>query len=278
MGEWQFLDSASRTNLVSAAERESEGFFELASDPDRWEAPTGAGHWQVRDVVGHLVDTTETYFIGFDAARGNGEGPENLGLADMASWVDKGGQSFRGTPQDEMIARCKAARARFNGIVDELTDDEWAGLMVPHKYMGPLPAAFYPLFQLVDYGVHSWDMREGTGGGHALDGDSADLLVPLAFILWQSTPSIPPDTEPYDVGVEVTSGHNAGKHRISVSPDGLGRDRGRARRPAGGARVRPGHPRADLLRTDERRNGAWRPRDRRALPQLVLPHLEKGPP
>ena len=74
MGEWQFLDPASRGNLMEAWERESEGMFELAADPDRWEAPTGAGHWEVRDVIGHLVDTTETYFIGFDTARGNGEG------------------------------------------------------------------------------------------------------------------------------------------------------------------------------------------------------------
>jgi uncharacterized protein (TIGR03083 family) len=221
MGEWQFLDPSSRHNLVDAATRESEGFYELASDPDRWEAPTGAGHWQLRDVVGHLVDTTETYFIGFDTARGNGEGPENLGLPDMATLVDKGAQAFRGTPQDELIARARSARQRFNGIVDELTDDQWAGMMVPHKYMGPLPAAFYPLFQLVDYCLHSWDMREGTGGGHALEGDSADLLVPLAFILWQSTPDIPADTEPYSIGVEVTAGRNAGKHRISVSPDGI---------------------------------------------------------
>lgn len=221
MGEWQFLDPSSRNNLVDAATREAEGFYELASDPDRWEAPTGAGHWQVRDVVGHLVDTTETYFIGFDAARGNGEGPENMGLPDMAMLVDKGAQAFRGTPQDELIARGRAARERFNGIVDELTDDEWAGMMVPHKYMGQLPAAFYPLFQLVDYGVHSWDIREGTGGGHVLEGDTADLLVPLAFILWQSTPDVPADIEPYSIGVEVTSGRNAGKHRIAVSPDGL---------------------------------------------------------
>ena len=221
MSEWQFLDSSSRNNLVSAATRESEGFFELASDPERWEAPTGAGHWQVRDVIGHLVDTTETYFVGFDAARGEGDPPENVGLRDMAMWVDKGAQAFRGTPQDELIARCKAARERFNGVVNELSDDEWAGLMVQHKYMGPLPAAFYPLFQLVDYGVHSWDIREGTGLAHGLDGDSADLLVPLAFILWQSTPDIPADSEPYSIGVEVTEGRNAGKHRISVSSEGL---------------------------------------------------------
>jgi hypothetical protein len=86
--------------------------------------------------------------------------------------------------------------------------------------MGPLPAAFYPLFQLVDYGVHSWDIRQGTDRGHGLDGDSADLLVPLAFILWQSTPDVPPDQEPYTIGITVT-GRNAGKYRVSVSPAGV---------------------------------------------------------
>lgn len=221
MGEWQFLDSSSRNNLVEAWTREAEGFDKLASDPDRWEGPSGAGHWQVRDVVGHLVDTTESYFVSFAAARGEGEPPENLGLPDMAMWVDKGAQAFRGTPQDELIARLQDDREQFLGIVSDLGDEEWSGLMVPHKFMGPLPASFYPLFQLVDYGVHSWDMREGTGLGHALEGDTSDLLVPLAFILWQSTPNVSADTEAYTIGVEVTAGPNAGKHRISVSPEGL---------------------------------------------------------
>ena len=167
MGEWQFLDPASRGNLMEAWERESEGMFELAADPDRWKAPTGAGHWEVRDVIGHLVDTTETYFIGFDTARGEGEGPENLGLRDMALNVNKGAQAFRDTPQSELLARLKDDRDQMMGIAADLTDDEWSEMLVPHKYMGPLPAPFYPLFQVVDYGVHSWDIREGTGMAHA---------------------------------------------------------------------------------------------------------------
>lgn len=106
-------------------------------------------------------------------------------------------------------------------IVDGLTDDEWTGLMVPHKFMGPLPAAFYPLFQLVDYTVHSWDIREGSDRAHGLDGDSADLLTPLAFILWQSTPQVPEGTEPYTIGIRV-SGNNGGDYLVSVSPEGVG--------------------------------------------------------
>jgi hypothetical protein len=119
-----------------------------------------------------------------------------------------------------LLARLKKDFERMVGVADELTDEEWAGLIVPHKFMGPLPAAFYPLFQLVDYGLHSWDIRQGSGRAHGLDGESADLLAPLAFILWQSTPEVPADTKPYTVGVTVT-GRNAGQHRVSVSPAGL---------------------------------------------------------
>ena len=37
--------------------------------------------------------------------------------------------------------------------------------MVTHPYMGPVPAFFYAAGQLMDYGVHSWDIREGSGHG-----------------------------------------------------------------------------------------------------------------
>ncbi len=224
--------------------------MELATD-DIWAAPTGAGHWQVRDVFGHLVDTTEGYFVSFNAARGTGEPPENLGVRDMAKHIDRGAQAFRGTPRQELVDRLGADLARFRSTVDELTDEEWAGLLVPHKYMGPLPAAFYPLFQLVDYGVHSWDIREGTGRAHVLHGDSADLLVPLAMILWQATHEDhdhPDDT--YQIGIASRTqrrvpcrirhvgrrGRRVGRHR--VAPGRL-------------CRVRPCHPGADRLRTHQ---------------------------
>ncbi|HVR78730.1 MAG TPA: maleylpyruvate isomerase family mycothiol-dependent enzyme [Acidimicrobiia bacterium] len=220
MSEWHFMDPSSRANLVEAWQREAEGMFSLAADPTTWEAPTGAGHWEVRDVLGHLTDTTEAYFASFDGARGKTEAPAALGVRDMARHVDEGARSMRSVAHQQLVERLRGDFQRMLGIAAELTDDEWAGLMVPHKFMGPLPAAFYPLFQLVDYGLHSWDIRQGTGQGHALDGDTADLLVPLAFILWQSTPEVPADTEPYTLGVTV-SGRNAGKWRVSVSPAGV---------------------------------------------------------
>ena len=172
-------------------------------------------------MVGHLVDTTEEYFAGFDAARGRGEAKDPLGLTGMAGFVDEGAQVFRDVPQEELLGRLRKDLDQMLGIFNELSDEEWAGLLVPHKFMGPLPASFYAIFQVVDYGLHSWDIREGTGKAHALSADAADLLVPLNFILWQNTAQCKGDDKPYSIGVRITSGHNAGDTRLDVSPAGV---------------------------------------------------------
>jgi uncharacterized protein (TIGR03083 family) len=217
---WSFMDPASRGNIDRVWRREAGGMLALAADPEVWEAPTGAGHWQVRDVIGHLVDTTEAYFPAFEAARGRGTVPEPLGLPGMAKYVDEGARALRGVPQAELLERLRGDLDRMLGIAGELTDDEWAGLMVPHKYMGPLPAAFYPIFQVVDYAVHSWDIREGSGRNHGLDGEAADLLVPLCFVLWQYTCNLT-GVEPFTIGIRIGSGPHAGGTRAGVTADGM---------------------------------------------------------
>ena len=46
---------------------------------------------------------------------------------------------------------------------EKLTPEEWSGFLVTHPFMGPLPTFFYPAFHVMDYGVHTWDMRWGLG-------------------------------------------------------------------------------------------------------------------
>jgi len=91
-------------------------------------------------------------------------------------------------------------------------------LNVAHFYMGPLPAFFFPAFQLMDYGVHSWDVRQGTGRAHGLAGEAADLLVPFMFVLWQYTTK---GNDPCELGIRITSGPNAGDTRVQVGPGGM---------------------------------------------------------
>ena len=225
MSEWNFFDYASRDNLLSTIRGQSDQMMALASAPGVWEAPTGAGHWQVRDIIGHLVDTTEGYFASFEVARKGEASPEALGLNGMNEHVDRGAQSFRGTPRDEMLVRLDKDRAEMMAILEGLTAEEWSGLTPPHKYMGPVPACVYAAGQLVDYAVHSWDIRQGTGRAHALDGLAADLLVPFSFIVWQSTAQCA-STDPFTIGVRIIGGGNAGDTRVAVGPEGVALESG----------------------------------------------------
>ena len=95
--------------------------------------------------------------------------------------------ALRSEPRAELVERLRADFDKMEEILEALTEDDWTGLMVSHFYMGPLPAFFYPAFQLMDYGVHSWDIRQGTGRAHGLSGEAADLLVPFMFVLWKYT-------------------------------------------------------------------------------------------
>ena len=144
--------------------------------------------------------------------------------------------------------------------------------MVPHFYMGPLPAFFYPAFQLMDYGVHSWDVRQGTGRAHGLSGEAADLLTPFMFVLWQYTTNPVTPDDACEIGIRITSGPNAGDTRVSLTEEGFSYAAGDDRRPDR-PRVRPGQLRAHRVRPQQLRHDPRRPGRRRPLPEHLLQDL-----
>jgi uncharacterized protein (TIGR03083 family) len=217
---WNFMDPASRPRLMGVLQDQIEATFDLVADPDRWEAPTACEEWEVRDVIGHLVDTTEGYLPAFEAARTGGTRPDPHGLATMAEIVDRGAKALRSVPREELLERLRTDSKEMMSEFEALSDEEWSGFLPPHPFMGPLPAMFYAIFQLVDYAVHGWDIREGMGQPHGLSGDAADLLAPVIFILWQATADVSGVDEPFSVGVRL-SGHNGGDTRLDVSSEGL---------------------------------------------------------
>ena len=226
MSEWNFMNYESKDNVLDVVRREFEGFTAVTSSPETWEGPTACVGWEVRDMVGHMLAVTEGYFVSFDAARGQGQAPDALGLEPMAREQDERARAFRGTPQPELLERLRTDFDKMMGIFEGLTAEDWSGLMVPHGFMGPLPAFFYPVFQLIDYTVHSWDIGQKTGEPRGIPGEAADLLVPLCFIYWQATAKAASDTEPLEVGVRVASGANAGDTQIRVGPEGLAYEAG----------------------------------------------------
>lgn len=221
MSTWNAMAPEGKDTILRVVRQEAEQFFALVDSDEVWEAPTGAGHWQVRDVVAHLVDTTEAYFVAFDAARTHTDVDPPYGLPGMAARCDEQAQAFRSVPRAELVDRARADYDKMMETFDGLTADDWTNLQVPHFYMGPLPSFFYPAFQLMDYGVHSWDIRQGTGRAHGLSGEAADLLVPFMFVLWQyTTIPVTPDDE-CEIGIRITSGPNAGDTRISLTGEGF---------------------------------------------------------
>jgi uncharacterized protein (TIGR03083 family) len=219
MSAWNAMTYEGKDTILRVVREEAERMFDMAEAPGAWEAPTACSDWQVRDIIGHLVDTTEGYFKSFETAQAGGSA-EVHGLPVMHELAGDGGRAFRGVPQAEMMGRVRADLDKMMGILEPLTAEEWGGRGAPPAYRGPVPAFVYAGGQLMDYGVHSWDIREGIGRAHALSADAADLLVPFMFIIWQSTVRSSADLSPFTIGVTV-SGRNAGSYRVSISDQGL---------------------------------------------------------
>jgi uncharacterized protein (TIGR03083 family) len=226
--QWDATNYAAKDNLLRVVREEAEAFFALAEVPENWESPTTSGHWQVRDIVGHLIDTTEGYLERFETTRGGGTAEGLAPLTEMARTADKRALAFRDKPREELLTRLHDDFSRAMKMFEEVSEEDWGAMMVTHAYMGPLPAFFYPIGQLMDYGVHGWDVREGLDMTHFLSADAADLLVPFMFILWQATT----DTSrlsggDLDVAVRV-SGRNGGTFRVSCTGEGMSYEPGSA--------------------------------------------------
>jgi uncharacterized protein (TIGR03083 family) len=203
--------------VLDVARTERQAFYDLIDDPANWEVQTRCTEWQFRDMVGHMIDVTEGYLSRWEMARKGETPPDPLGLPAMAELLNEHAQAFRSLSREEAIARLKSGSDRMFEIFDSLSEDEWSNFLVPHPYMGPLPTFFYPAFQVIDYGVHTWDMRYGLGEKlRKMDERTAGVLIPYMFVLFQytvdATSAAGVDTV---YGLEVSS-QWGGRWRIAV--------------------------------------------------------------
>jgi len=217
---WDFRNPASKGRVLDVLQQQMDELFELAAEPARWREPTACAGWELRDMVGHLLDATDSYLTGFDCVRRGVAAAAPVGVAGMAAASDAAARAFRDVPRDELLARLAAETGRLMAELASLSDSDWSGLQIPDRYLGPLPAMVIAEGMLGGCTVHGWDVRQGLGAPHAIDGDAADLLVPFVFLFWQATANTSAVREPFAVGVRTT-GHNGGDTRVDVSGDGL---------------------------------------------------------
>jgi uncharacterized protein (TIGR03083 family) len=180
------MEYAGKQFLLDLDRKERAEFYKLI-DEAQWEGPTASGHWQVRDLCGHMIDVTEGYLERWDIARSGKEAPAPLGLPIMAAKLDEGATRFRSLSKQDAIKRLKTASDKMFEIFDALDEKQWAGEIIHHKFMGPLPACFFAGFQLIDYSIHSWDIKAGLGRDEPLSDDAAITLIPFMLIVIQYT-------------------------------------------------------------------------------------------
>lgn len=217
-----------KDHMLRVVRKERATFYALidGTDEDTWRTPTACTEWEIRDVVAHMVDVTEAYIERFALARARDPFPQAHGLPVMAGMLDESAKRFRSSSRTQLISRLKEASNKLYEIFDALTPDQWTGELVPHVYMGPLPTFFYPAFQLMDYSVHSWDIRAGLGESRPLSDDAANALIPYMFVLQKYTV----DAE-HARGVDATwgvrvSGDQGGSWKLSVKDGELSYEEG----------------------------------------------------
>ncbi len=211
------MDYSGKDTVLDVVRRESEDFFELVDDPNNWNVQTRCTEWEVRDMVGHMIDVTEGYLTRWEKAR-NKEPIDTAGLLVMGESLNEHAQAYRSLPREEAINRLKADYSKMMDIFQNLTPEEWSNFLVTHPYMGALPTFFYPAFHVMDYGVHTWDIRWGLGEkDRKLDERTAGVLVP--YMLYALLPSTvdAQSAQGLDVeyGIEV-KGEWGGKWRVTV--------------------------------------------------------------
>src|SRR5438105_4459404 len=183
--EWRETLAAAGRNVTPVIDRWY--FTRMVSDPKNWNVMTRCTGWETRDLVGHMIDVMEGYFKNWDAARAGKEGTA-LGLPVMGETLNDHALDFRKLSREEALDRFKKDAQKLDKMLADLTPEQWTSFMVYHPFAGPVPAGFYGTFQIMDYGVHPYDIEYGLGNKLAtIDEATAGLILPFAFVFWQYT-------------------------------------------------------------------------------------------
>src|SRR5437588_2327669 len=181
------MSAEGKDTVLHVMRRDRENFTRMVSDPKNWNVDTRCTGWQTRDLVGHMIDVMEGYFKNWEAAKAGKDGTA-LGLPVMGETLNDHALEFRKLSREEALERFKKDAQKLDKMLEDLTPEEWTSFMVYHPFAGPVPAGFYGTFQIMDYGIHPYDIEYGLGDKLAtIDEASAGILIPYCHIIMQYT-------------------------------------------------------------------------------------------
>src|SRR5258708_1121998 len=118
------MSAEGKDTVMSVMRRDRAKFFELVEDPKNWNVQTRCTEWEVRDLVGHMIDVTEGYLRRWEAAK-KGEAPGTLGLQVMGETLNDHARDFRKLSRAEAVERLKKDAKKVDEIFAALTPEEW---------------------------------------------------------------------------------------------------------------------------------------------------------
>lgn len=213
---WDAFSYANKEHLLQVVRDESARFFALLEAPENWDLAISS-EWHVGDLAGHMVDVMEGYLAAWDVARSGQSQDPAYNLRIMWETLNDHAQALRSIPRGEILPRLRNDYNELMSRFEATNEADWTGLIITHPYMGPVPVCCYPAFQLMDYGVHTWDIYKARDEKRGLSADVADFLVPFCFIILQSTLDTTRTTDlPHPVGLRI-SGRNGGTFKVTIA-------------------------------------------------------------
>src|SRR5436190_20196888 len=103
------MSYAGKPVVLDVIRKERQEFYDLIEDPANWNVQTRCTEWEVRDLVGHMIDVTEGYLSRWEVAK-RGESADALGLQVMGELLNDRAQEFRSLSREEALARLEADR------------------------------------------------------------------------------------------------------------------------------------------------------------------------
>jgi uncharacterized protein (TIGR03083 family) len=153
----------SRIKLAQAASAQLEQYLH-ALPPEAWRRPSACQHWEVRDVVGHLILGAELYLgVISRGLQGDTSPPAGFplaGTANAASWsalFDPMSIARRESLGDQLLATFTATSDQLHQLLARCGPSDWETLCYHPASL--LPVRMVADLRLTELVMHGWDIR-----------------------------------------------------------------------------------------------------------------------
>ena len=92
------MDYSGKDTVLDVIRTDAAEFFKIVDDPQNWHVQTRCTEWEVRDMVGLMLDVTEGYLSRWESARKN-EPRDTVPLTSMSHDLNEHAQAFRSLPR-----------------------------------------------------------------------------------------------------------------------------------------------------------------------------------